>query len=402
MGGHTFPFLFSGRGLLPLAFLLLGASSLAGCAGDEEGNPAPGGEEPLVWQLSGDPVLEIGVVEGEEPYQLHRVGGAVRLSDGRIVVANAGSRELRVFGGGGDFLGSMGGDGEGPGEFRAPSRVRKLSGDTIMVWDQALQRISLFDARGRFLSMASLLPSARDLFPGDEWLMGRNWIDSPVGPRGREPVRRAVESLPPPDSLTGLRYVKVTNEGWLWVSPVRPPADSALTWSVYDLTGRRTATVTTPARFQPYEMGPDYVLGRYLDSMDVNYVRLYELDGPQGRPGPFAPSLPVRPGRDSGGGEDSPGPAPDPEVLAGMRATVKIMASLQEINYAEHSTYTTDVEDLGGLRGDLPEDVGVEIPYAGTDGWMVVLTHRPTGKMCVLTYGYYVPMGWSPGRVICP
>ncbi len=387
--------------LLPLS-LLLGAFSLVGCAGEGGGDPPQVPEEPQVWRLSGDPVLEIGAVEGEEPYQLHQVGGAVRLSDGRILVSNTGSRELRLSGGGGDFLESIGKDGEGPGEFRAPTRIRKLPGDTVMVWDQALQRVSIFDARGRFLAMAPLPLSSQALFPGDEWLMGRNWVDSPIRPRDREPVRRAVESLPPPDSLEGLRFVKVTNQGWLWVSPVRPPADSALTWSVYDLEGRRRATVTTPPRFEPYEMGQDYVLGRYQDSLDVNYVRLYEMDGPRVSPGSFVPSLPVRPDGAPEGGTTSPVPAPDPEVLAGMQATVKIMASLQEIHYSEHFTYTTKLEDLGGLRRDLREEVGVEVPYAGTDGWMVILTHRPTGKMCVLAYGYCVPMGWSPGRVICP
>lgn len=392
-----------------LLFLLL----LAAC-GDGEGRTREGGEEavpvareaasrePGVWSLSEDPTLEIGVVEGEEEYQLHRVGGSVRLDDGRIVVANTGSRELRVFGPDGDFLGSVGRDGEGPGEFRSPSRIRRLAGDTLMVWDDGLFRISLFDAEGDFLAMAPLLPSPEDLFPGDEWLLERNWIDSPVAPSRRERLRRAVERLPPADTSAGLRFVKVTREGWLWVSPTRALVDTALTWEVYDLEGERRATVATPARFQLHEVGSDYVLGRYLDSMDVNYVRLYRLQKPPDAPEApgLSPSVAFRPGSDEPQASRSGGV--DEETLASMRAMVKILASRQEIHYADHFTYTTDVEDLGGLGGPAADEVAVEIPFAAEDGWMVLLTHRETGDMCVMTYGYYVPMGWSPGRVICP
>ncbi|MGW8266987.1 MAG: hypothetical protein ACWGSQ_11495, partial [Longimicrobiales bacterium] len=138
--------------------------------------------------------------------------------------------------------------------------------------------MSFFDLDGRFLSMGSLRPASANLFPGDEWLLGRNWIDSPVAPRDRGAIRRAVEALPPVDSVATLRYVKVTDEGWLWVSSVRPPSDSAIGWRVFDLEGRRVAEVRTPPRFQPHEMGPDYVLGRYLDPVDVNLVRLYALE----------------------------------------------------------------------------------------------------------------------------
>src|SRR5687768_3124828 len=40
------------------------------------------------WQLSSAPVLQIGTAEGDTMYALHRIYGAVRLSDGRIVIAH--------------------------------------------------------------------------------------------------------------------------------------------------------------------------------------------------------------------------------------------------------------------------------------------------------------------------
>jgi hypothetical protein len=368
---------------------------------------ASGGEEtePELWRLSEAPILEIGVREGAEEYQFFRVGGSLRLPDGRIVVANTGARELRVFGADGGFLKTVGRDGEGPGEFRWPSRIRLLGADTLLVWDQSLQRVSLFDGEGRFLSMIPLRPTPGNLFPGDEWLMGKNWIDSPLAPRDREPVRVAVENLPPVDSVATLRYVKVTNDGWLWVSSVRPPSDSAILWRIHDLTGRQVAQATTPPRFQPHEIGPDYVLGRYLDPVDVNLVRLYALERPEGRPPGgegFFPSAALGPESGPAASDRSPKPVSE-EVMANMRAVIKNLASLEEIHYSKEMTYTPDLDALGlKLRGEAAEVLEIGIPFAGTEGWMLTMTHRPSGRMCAMVYGYFVPMGWSAGQILCP
>jgi hypothetical protein len=43
------------------------------------------------WQLASAPSISIGRVEGDSNYQLFRVRGALRLDDGVIIVANAGT-----------------------------------------------------------------------------------------------------------------------------------------------------------------------------------------------------------------------------------------------------------------------------------------------------------------------
>src|SRR5690606_16751817 len=65
------------------------------------------------WSLSDEPLLRIGVVSGDEPYQMHDVRDAVRLPDGRIVVAHQGARQVRVYAPDGRFLIASGGDGDG-------------------------------------------------------------------------------------------------------------------------------------------------------------------------------------------------------------------------------------------------------------------------------------------------
>lgn len=70
------------------------------------------------WELSSEPVLQIGAVEGEDPYLFTEITGALRLDDGRIVVCDAGDNTIRFFDPAGEFLFLTGGTGEGPTEFR--------------------------------------------------------------------------------------------------------------------------------------------------------------------------------------------------------------------------------------------------------------------------------------------
>jgi hypothetical protein len=50
-----------------------------------------------------------------------------------------------------------------------------------------------------------------------------------------------------------------------------------LRWSVFAPDGTWLADVTLPARFQPFEMGADYVIGATLGEDDVDHVSMYRI-----------------------------------------------------------------------------------------------------------------------------
>ena len=86
------------------------------------------------WHIHSQPLLDL-VRSGDGPEHLfYRVGGMARLSDGTIVVANMGSREVRWFTPEGLFVGAVGGHGEGPGEFDNLQQI-ELAGDTVLALD---------------------------------------------------------------------------------------------------------------------------------------------------------------------------------------------------------------------------------------------------------------------------
>ena len=70
-----------------------------------------------------EPVLQIGERDGESPYLFSRVRGAVRVPDGRIVVLEGESLEIRVFGPDGTHHVSFGRRGDGPLEFESRGRT---------------------------------------------------------------------------------------------------------------------------------------------------------------------------------------------------------------------------------------------------------------------------------------
>lgn len=116
-----------------------------------------------MWRLDG-PIVDIGTAEGEGAHALFRVTGATRLSDGRIVVANAGSSELRWFDADGAPLMSAGGAGGGPGEFQRMGRLLLGEGDSVVVYDGGTARVSVFSpegeyARGLVLGLAEGAPA---------------------------------------------------------------------------------------------------------------------------------------------------------------------------------------------------------------------------------------------------
>lgn len=146
-----------GRALARRALVSLAAALVAGCARGERA------EEPAAsrWRVDALPAVEIGRGEGEDA--LFRVTSAARLPDGRIAVANAGTQQVRLFGPDGEHVASLGRRGGGPGEFQIPLWVGSR-GDSILVWDAMLERLTVFDGTGK-LARTAQFPSVGGSFP---------------------------------------------------------------------------------------------------------------------------------------------------------------------------------------------------------------------------------------------
>ena len=115
-------------------------------------NASPEKGSRLHWVIGPEPDVSLGDIDGEDPYLFRYAWDATRLSDGRIVVADRSTSELRVFDAAGVYLTKWGGQGEGPGEFPWASLgdVEPWPGDSIVAWYADAQTIAVFDSAGNF------------------------------------------------------------------------------------------------------------------------------------------------------------------------------------------------------------------------------------------------------------
>jgi hypothetical protein len=101
------------------------------------------------WTLHADPELELGAAETGGPTEFFQVEAARFLPANRFVVVNRSTEELRFFDEDGGFVGSMGGEGHGPEEFRGLSWLEVL-GDSLLTYDSGNDRLSVRDFSGAF------------------------------------------------------------------------------------------------------------------------------------------------------------------------------------------------------------------------------------------------------------
>jgi len=147
------------------------------------------------WGVEDRPFLSIGSLEGAEDTSLHDVTGAHALSDGRVAILNAGSREIRIYDEAAALMRTIGRGGEGPGEFRYMSLGGVLPGDTMVVLDPALRRMSLVHPEAGVVRSARLDPEVSDnatawgVFDNRTVLFGRGGTSA-----DREGVYRGVET----------------------------------------------------------------------------------------------------------------------------------------------------------------------------------------------------------------
>ena len=106
------------------------------------------------WELEVRPALEIGGEAEDGPTTFADIRGVVRLSDGRIAVANMRPSEIRLFDANGAFIRSLGRSGQGPGEFDALLWRLLRSRDTLFAIDNS-GRAQVFNPAGQLVRSLS-------------------------------------------------------------------------------------------------------------------------------------------------------------------------------------------------------------------------------------------------------
>ena len=362
-------------------------------------NGATGAWTPAAaWTVADTPSLSIGGDDSDSTTIFARVRRVTRLGDGRIVVANAGTSQLRFYDSTGRFLTAVGRPGKGPGEFNWLGPALRTDGDSLILWDPNNGRLSVFDSSGQLVRAVPLRSGQGVSFPdpfgraSDGALIGRVGertssvgairgsaffvsygpdlvpidtiatrpsderfvqpcgqgmcgYDPPfsrstvmafardrlyvgsgdryeiavIGMDGREirsiralvanrtvtradaarqrdeflalarneerrqELERVYSVMTMPETMPAYNDLRVDRVGNLWVEDYRATDEEVPQWTVFDSTGHLLGAVDTPRSLRIDDIGDDYLLGVFRDSLDVEHVRMHRITKPRGR-----------------------------------------------------------------------------------------------------------------------
>ena len=100
------------------------------------------------WVVVDSPTVQIGGDETNPLQDLAQASGALRLRDGRLVVVNGATSEIRFYAPSGGHLSTTGRKGQGPGEFQMPGGRWPVVGDSLLVFDALARRVTVIAPDG--------------------------------------------------------------------------------------------------------------------------------------------------------------------------------------------------------------------------------------------------------------
>jgi hypothetical protein len=355
---------------------------MAQCAGESDASTLSGVAQ---WRLGQQPIVDIGVASGDPVYELTDAASSLRLDNGAIVVADVGIGELRYFDAAGRFQHST----QGEPALGRPGSVRRgrlrhapVGVDNGVAFEGPGERL-IFDARGTLVAHeAGSEPATR--------IHGRTLIVGGTD-ETQTAALRAIDLLPAIDSATGYRIVRLDDFGYLWEEGRVSDPRLRKPWLIYTPEGRLVGQAATPAAFDPQQIGPDFILGRWRDGNGIEHIRMYGLT----REERIATRRDTTVAGISGRRAD---PARRRTASVALREALQQLALLQEGHWAKAMTYASDVRTLDL---ELPKGAQISIVSASVGGWRALAYDYAADAMCGIGVGRDVVAGWREGTAVC-
>lgn len=168
-------------------------------------NPRPAWSNRERLELSPKPQLIIGNTT-DSAYRFSQIRGVIRLNDGRIAVADGGSRQLRIFDARGQFVSASGGRGREPGQLQNMGLIVRLDGDTIAI--DAGQSLALFSSTGQFVRSMTLPRSPDAGAAGGRAGAGPPWLQLLAVTSKGSALATAFQELNPAPRSVGSRWTE--------------------------------------------------------------------------------------------------------------------------------------------------------------------------------------------------
>lgn len=208
------------------------------------------------------PALSVGGPDASGPTRFFRIQGIHVDGRGRLWVADGQSGELRIFRADGSHWKTRGGQGEGPGEFVQIRLLGPRDGDSVLVADGRIDRVTVFDPDGELVRTEQVPSSDRpaprlfDVFPDGSVLGQRPRIVAAASLEAGRVLTDSVELVRvTPGSLSPEPYGAASGPLWLWTGRNQVPLPFTINAS-FDVAGDAVHLVSGPDfRIRVYEEG---------------------------------------------------------------------------------------------------------------------------------------------------
>lgn len=170
----------------------------------------------------------------------------------------------------------------GMASFRAPfgsNRVAAAYGDSVVTAGGTAFEVWLLDERGALKRIMRRRTEPTRVTEADIAALEERLLEA-APPRTHADRRRLFAEWTYPEFMPALDELLVDSRGNVWLRAFSVDPTTAGEWSVLDPTGRWLGQVETPPGLEIKEIGDDYVVGVWVDDLDVEYVRLYSLEKP--------------------------------------------------------------------------------------------------------------------------
>jgi hypothetical protein len=153
-------------------------------------NPTPTPAAPA-YRLSAAPTIKVGGLNSDPRLEIVSFRAVAITRNGSLAVAPAvrgNATAIRIFAPGGRFVREIGRAGDGPGEFRSVTSITALGGDSLLVHDRTLARLTIFDGQGAVVTTRDNAGGDRCCVAGNSYLIANTSLEPAVDP-GRVPPR---------------------------------------------------------------------------------------------------------------------------------------------------------------------------------------------------------------------
>jgi len=132
----------------------LAATAVLACAAEPHLATTP--SDVISWRLSAEPEFAFDLTDSRPAVEFSQIRDVTRLNDGTVLVTNfSAPPEIRAFAPDGEHLWSVGGSGEGPGEFTAISWVKPTGADTLVLADPWQARFTKITTAGSVVGVVN-------------------------------------------------------------------------------------------------------------------------------------------------------------------------------------------------------------------------------------------------------